>query len=269
MPSLLFAPDLGAPGSALALSREEAHYVARVCRAREGDFAEATDGRGALARLRLLSVGREVRAEVVSVERQDRTMRAWLLCGAPERGRADWLVEKLAELGVERFQPLDCDGAPWPAGAARLERWRRIAIAALRQSRRAHLLEIRPPVSVEVALAGIDAPADRWIGDAGGRVIGVGPTPPGGVGGSASAVPERAAHWTPRVPDPVGPALQVGAIGPSCGFTTGERKCFEAAGFEPIRLADGRLRTETAAVSMAAWWAAGIALTRAASQGSA
>ena len=86
-PSLLFAPDLGAPGTTLALSREEAHYVARVCRAREGDFAEATDGRGTVARLLLRSVAREVRAEVVSVERRDRSFRTWLLCGAPERGR--------------------------------------------------------------------------------------------------------------------------------------------------------------------------------------
>jgi len=267
MPSLLFAPDLGAPGSALALSRDEAHYVARVCRAREGDFAEATDGRGTLARLRLVGVGREVRAEVVSVERRDRPGRTWLWCGAPERGRADWLVEKLAELGVERFQPLDCDGSPWPAGAARLERWRRIAIAALRQSRRPFLLDIRPPVPVEAALAAIDAPADRWLGDADGRVIAVGPAPPGSAGGSA--VPERGADGTPRVPDPAAPDLQVGAIGPSSGFTVAERNCFLAAGFEPIRLADARLRTETAAVSMAAWWAAGNAKGPAASRGSA
>ena len=234
-PSLLFAPDLAAPGSTLALSREEAHYVARVCRAREGDFAEATDGRGTVARLVLRSVAREVRAEVVSVERRDRSFRTWLLCGAPERGRADWLVEKLAELGVERFQPLECDGSPWPTGATRLERWRRIAIAALRQSRRAHLLEIRPPVPIEAALASIEATADRWLGDAAGQP---GPTPG----------PQQSRH-----------PLQVGAIGPSSGFTESERKCFLAAGFEPIRLADARLRTETAAVGMAAWWAAGNA----------
>ena len=231
-PSLLFAPDLGAPGTTLALSREEAHYVARVCRAREGDFAEATDGRGAVARLVLRSVAREVRAEVVSVERRDRSFRTWLLCGAPERGRADWLVEKLAELGVERFQPLECDGSPWPAGATRLERWRRIAIAALRQSRRAHLLEIRPPVPVQAALASIDAPGERWLGDPDG--------PPGPA----------------RRPGRTGHPLEVGAIGPSSGFTEAERKCFLAAGFESIRLADARLRTETAAVGMAAWWAA-------------
>jgi len=29
-----------------------------------------------------------------------------------------------------------------------------------------------------------------------------------------------------------------------------------AAGFVPLRLSDGRLRTETAAISLAAWWAA-------------
>ena len=227
-PSLLYAPDLGASGSVFQLSREEAHYVARVCRARAGDLADATDGRGAVARLRLVSVGADVRAEVVSIERPERKRGTRLWCGAPERGRADWLVEKLAELGVASFQPLECEGAPWPAGAARMERWRRLAIAALRQSRRAFLMEIRPPVSVGEAIQTMEHPAGCWVGDRDGRPAGaaVRPAP-----------------------------FEIGAIGPSGGFRGRERERLDAAGFVPIRLADGRLRTETAAVTLAAWWA--------------
>lgn len=233
-PSLLYAPDLGASGSVLRLAPEEAHYVARVCRARAGDIVEATDGRGSLARLRLTSVGATVSAEVVAVERIERKRRAWLWCGAPERGRADWIVEKLAELGVERFQPLECEGAAWPPGAARSERWKRLAVAALRQSRRAFLLEIRPPVTVEEAIATMERPAVCRVGDPDGRPAGAGPGP-----AARSA------------------ALEIGAIGPSGGFGANERARLEAAGFVPTRLADARLRTETAAVSLAAWWAAG------------
>lgn len=228
-PSLLYAPDLGVLGSSVRLSSEEAHYVARVIRARVGDTADATDGRGALARLRFLSVGPEARAEVISVERAERRRRAWLWCGAPERGRADWLVEKLAELGVERFQPLACEGAPWPAGEARIERWNRLAIAALRQSRRSFLMEVRSPVSVEAALEAIERPASCWVGDPGGRPAGA---------------------------DVHAAGLQILAIGPFGGFRARERGRLEAAEFAPICLADGRLRTETAALSMAAWWAA-------------
>ena len=226
-------PELGASGSALRLAPEEAHYVTRVCRARPGDLVDATDGRGALARLRLTNVGRDAGAEVIAVERRERTRRAWLWCGAPERGRADWMVEKLAELGVERFQPLECDGAPWPAGAARGERWQRLAVAALRQSRRVFLMEIRPAVPLDEALAGMERPAVCRVGDPDGL-------PALGGGPSAGAG-----------------ALEIGAIGPSGGFSAEERARLGAAGFAPTRLADARLRTETAAVSLAAWWAAG------------
>ena len=231
-PSLLHVPDLGASGATLKLPREEAHYVARVCRARAGEIVEATDGRGALARLRLTSVGATVSAEVVSLECSERGCRAVLWCGAPERGRADWLVEKLAELGVARFQPLECEGEPWSEGRARTERWRRLAVAGMRQSRRVFLMEIGSPVSVGDAIEGLERPARRWVGDREGHRPGL-DLPPA--------------------------ALEIGAIGPPSGFGARDRERLEAAGFVPIRLSDGRLRTETAAIGLAAWWAAAAA----------
>ena len=226
-PSLLYLPDLGAAGSQQALPPEEAHYVARVCRARPGDETEATDGRGALARLRLLAVSREVRAEVISVERSERRRMVTLWCGAPERGRADWLVEKLAELGVGRFLPLDCGGESWPAGAARAERWKRLAVAALRQSRRRFLLEILSPMELGAALEAREPGAALWLADSAGG------TPRPGAGAS----------------------IEIGAVGPSGGFRAHEKQRLEAAGFVAVRLADGRLRTETAALSLASWLA--------------
>jgi 16S rRNA (uracil1498-N3)-methyltransferase len=226
-PSLLYLPDLGAAGSKLALPPDEAHYVARVCRARPGDEAEATDGRGALARLRFVAVGREVRAEVISVERSDRRRTVAVWCGAPERGRADWLVEKLAELGVGRFLPLDCEGESWPLGTGRAERWKRLAVAALRQSRRRFLLEIQPPAKVGSALETLEPGGTLWLADPAGG------SPPAGDGADR----------------------EVGVVGPSGGFRASERAQLEAVGFVPIRLADGRLRTETAAVGLASWLA--------------
>ena len=175
-------------------------------------------------------MGATVSAEVVLVERAERGCRTVLWCGAPEGGRADWLVEKLAELGVERFQPVECEGARWPAGAGRSERWRRLAIAALRQSRRAFLVEIRAPVRVEQAIETLEHPAVCVVGDPSG--------------------------CSPHAAAPSGGGLGIGAIGPSGGFSPRERALLTAAGFAPIRLADGLLRTETAAISLAAWWAA-------------
>ena len=226
-PSIVFAPDLGEPGSSLTLSEAESHYLVHVCRARRGDRASATDGRGSLATLRLASTGTPVVAEVESLDRAERTRRAWVWCGAPEGERSDWLVEKLAELGVEVWQPIQSDRGRWRPRAARGERWRRLAIAAMRQSRGRFLMEVRDPVELDTALGRVPSDAGLWVASRDGRRP----------GGTAAEHP-----------------LSVGAIGPAGGFTAAEESRLRDVGFEPICLADGRLRSETAALAWAVWW---------------
>jgi 16S rRNA (uracil1498-N3)-methyltransferase len=227
-PALLYLPGLSGTGTCVELGGPEAHYVARVCRARAGESLEATDGRGLRATLRLLDVRGTVRAEVVAVAHEPQARPGWVLCGAPEGERADWLVEKLAELGVERFQPVDTGRASWRRAAGRRERWERLAIAALRQSRRTHLMAVGEPLPLEGALSDLPAGCGRWLADVeGGRAAHA---------GSGTGMPGT------------------GLIGPSAGLTGEEREMACKSGFVPIRLSDGRLRTETAALAWAVWW---------------
>jgi 16S rRNA (uracil1498-N3)-methyltransferase len=227
-PSFVYVPDLGPAGSSVALSPDEAHYVTRVCRARVGDLVTATDGRGTLGRVRVVALGREVRGEVEAADQAERRRAASVWCGAPEGERVDWLIEKLAELGVQSFQPLDCGRAAWRRAAGRVARWHRLAVAALRQSRGRFLMEVREPAPLGVALAALPRDASCWLAD-----------PVGGEAPAASAAP----------------GLTVGAIGPAAGFEEAEAASLKASGFTPIRLAEGRLRAETAALAWAAWWA--------------
>src|SRR5437660_1230063 len=60
-PSHLYVPELGPSDSIVSLSRDESHYLHRVCRARIGDVATATEGRGCLARDRLVRPDRALR----------------------------------------------------------------------------------------------------------------------------------------------------------------------------------------------------------------
>jgi len=229
-PSHLWVPELTAAGAEVELSSAESHYLTRVCRARAGDRASATDGRGALAELRLERVGARVLATVERLEHCARTREAWVCAGAPEGRRDDWLIEKLAELGVSVFQPVDAERVGWRMSRGTLERWRRLAVAALRQSRRRFLLEVREPATIAELGARLPAGGSRWLAE------------PTGAGGS---VPPR------------GPGVAVAAVGPSSGFTAAERGALAGLDFAPISLSDGRLRTETAAVAWAAWWAQG------------
>ncbi len=228
-PSFLYLPSLGEAGAEIALPDDEAHYVTRVCRARAGERLQATDGRGALAALTLLAVHGTVTVRVESIDRRSPRRSARVLCGVPEGQRADWLVEKLAELGIERLVLVDCARGSWPEAAPRLERLRRVAVAALRQSRRRWLMDTVAPVPLDEAIASVPPEATRWLA------------------AESGTVPPRAASE----------GLAVGAIGPAAGFDPAETDAFALAGFAPIALADGRLRCETAAVAWAGWWAAG------------
>lgn len=231
-PSLLLVEDLPGVGRRATLTEHESHYLTRVCRARIGDRASATDGRGALATVRLVSGGRSAVVEVERLERAEPARQAWVLAGPPEGERGDWMVEKLAELGVVAFQPLDCERGTWGRLAGRTERWRRVAIAALRQSRRRFLLEVRPPLALGEAVTSLPAGGERWLAD-----------PIGPAAGSLRGASQ---------------GLSVGLIGPSAGLSAAERERVIEAGFAPISLSDGRLRTETAAMAWACWWAAPI-----------
>lgn len=221
-PSFVHLPGLAAAAGEIAIGGDEAHYLRRVVRVRPGETLTASDGAGTLADLVVLDAGPEVRVEVRGLRRVPRGAALELWCGAPEGERADWLVEKLGELGVASLRLLDAERGTWDRPARRSDRWERLAVAALRQSRSAYRLAILPPVPLAEALDAAEAGVPSYLADPGGK-----PFRPG-AGGSARA-----------------------AVGPSGGFSAGEIKRLEDNGFLPTRLTAGRLRTETAAVAIA------------------
>jgi 16S rRNA (uracil1498-N3)-methyltransferase len=226
-PSFLYLPELRAQGERFTLEGEEARYLSRVVRAREGEVVTACDGAGFVATLRIERVKPELVLVREAFREHPRPASARILCGAPEGERGDWLVEKLAELGVTDLQPLECERARWPA--ARDARWERLAVAALRQSRAAWRMAIHPAAGLIEAVAAARE-GTRWLAEPDG---------------------EPAASRRPAVDAPV-----VAAVGPAPGFSEAERKVLRGSGFTPVRLADRRLRTETAGVAVAALWAA-------------
>lgn len=229
VPAFVYAPEIAEPGAAIRFGREDSHYLLRVCRVRAGQRFSVTDGRGRVARVVLVGTGTDAAGEVEAVEVVATPPAARLLCGAPEGERADWLVEKLVELGVTDFVPVDCERGPWERFPRRSERLRRVAVAALRQCRRAHLLEIHPVQSLAEAIAAVPPGGERWLASEGADLA----RAPAGQAGPCT-----------------------GVVGPSAGLSESETASCIASGFEPISLAGARLRTETAALAMAAWWAA-------------
>src|SRR5262245_44380160 len=168
-PSFVFLPELASAAHELTLAGDEAHYVTRVVRARAGERVTATDGVGTLATL----VVQAIRPVLVLAVEARRTVPqppgARLLVGAPEGERGDWLVEKLAELGVRELVPTGT-GRARGGRAARHDRWERLTIAALRQSRSPWRMRVLPPVPLSEALAGLERGV-RWLADPAGEPV--------------------------------------------------------------------------------------------------
>ncbi|NQT34336.1 16S rRNA (uracil(1498)-N(3))-methyltransferase [bacterium] len=69
--------------------------------------------------------------------------------GIVKGSRMDGAVEKASELGTETFIPLLTDRTVVKPGAGKVERWRNIALASAKQSRRLQLMGIASPVSLK------------------------------------------------------------------------------------------------------------------------
>jgi RsmE family RNA methyltransferase len=114
-------------------------------------------------------------------------------------------VEKLAELGVTHLHAVDTERAQWPA--RRDERWERLAVAALRQSRSAWRMSIMRTGGLVEAMAAAREKT-RWLADPEGR---------------------------PAAGFPGGEGPAVVAVGPAPGFSDSERKALRGSGFQPVR----------------------------------
>jgi 16S rRNA (uracil1498-N3)-methyltransferase len=229
-PRFVWAEELARPGATLTLADTESRYVARVCRAQPGDSISLTDGRGGWAAGHVETLRPRVVIAIERIEHFVRRRRAILLCGAPEGQRFDWVIEKLAELGVAVIRPVHCRRAAWTESAVRLERWARLARSALQQSLGRFELVIEPPLALEAAVDASSAASMGVLAEPGGQ-------PAGDV-------------HAPSTGD------LIGLVGPADGLTDEEKRLVTARGFHPISLSENRLRTETAAVAWGAWWAA-------------
>jgi 16S rRNA (uracil1498-N3)-methyltransferase len=229
----------------VALPEGEARHIRDVLRMRAGDVIEAFDDAGAVAQAQLVTVGpRGVEVSIGDVASAPVTSIELIVASAVPKGdRADWMIEKLSELGVSRFVPLQTErSVVLPQGRNKAERWTRIATESAKQSRRAGVMRIEPLTTVDDAL--------KVVGDSFGIVLSVDGTPVPIVESLQSAIRD--------------PQSTIALfIGPEGGWTPQELGRFAAAGLTAARLTATILRVETAAVAAAATVAAIIDSRRA------
>lgn len=219
-----------APGP-VGLAGPEAHHLAVVCRVRAGDRVTLFNGDGRQYLALVTEAGkRGVRLEVEAVEQPSRELGYRLAVAAPlPRGdRAQFLVEKLTELGTTRFVPLKT--ARSVVHPREVDKLRRYVIEASKQCGRNVLMEVAPVIDWTEHARRSDLPRTRLLAHPGGEPI-------------ASFRGEDVAC----------------AVGPEGGFTDEEVALAREAGWRIVGLGNRILRIETAALAMVCALASGVA----------
>jgi 16S rRNA (uracil1498-N3)-methyltransferase len=220
-----------ARGEAL-IRGDEHHHLSRVLRLRPGDIVSLFDGAGGGHHAVVEAVGREttrVRLTGADTRPVDPDFRLTLAQAIPHSDRMEWVIQKATELGVERIVPIPAARSvvrPRAGRWERLERWRRVAQEAARQSGRRRVPAVEEPRDWQEFLAA--------------------PSP----SGSARLMLQEAppAGGAPSLHLPEGTHEAWVAVGPEGGWTSEEIDAAARADLRPIHLGPRILRTETAGV---------------------
>ena len=180
---LVTAQDLDS--DQLQLAGDVHRHLIRARRLSAGDAVRFVDGQGRARHGILESFDRKQALFVLGEKAAlfDPSLELELWVASLRRERAAWMVEKATELGVRGIHFLHTRRAPRSFGTAQLERFRRVAVAALEQSHGAFLPRIEGVHSWEALreilgstthrfalLPGADAPLQAATMTAGERI---------------------------------------------------------------------------------------------------
>jgi len=158
-----FVPPGNKSGLFFSFDPSESRHLSKVLRKKAGDLVVIFDGQGGVQKARILNVSNplKVTGEILdspgSPESAPRPCQTLEIFPALIKGpRFEWLIEKLTELGVASIHPVLTERTlvrlqPDQA-EKKLNRWKKIALAASKQSGRSDVPTFLPPVPLEEAL---------------------------------------------------------------------------------------------------------------------
>jgi 16S rRNA (uracil1498-N3)-methyltransferase len=140
-------------GAAVALDREQAHYLVNVLRCKNGDPVLVFNGREGEWRARVEAASRKTAALSVVEQTRPQTVPGDLeyLFAPLKQARLDYLVQKAVELGVSRLVPVLTQHGQ--VARVNLDRVRANAIEAAEQCGILNLPEIAAPIALPRLLA--------------------------------------------------------------------------------------------------------------------
>lgn len=224
----LFVPPGQLGASDVSLTPAQSHYLRSVLRLERGARIELFDGAGARYAAELVDERRlRLGEKIVS---QERRVDVVIVQALAKGEKLDLVVQKATELGATRIVPLASERSvvrlEAGRGAARAERWRRIAQEAARQCGRADVPVVDDPRGWDGVYELLRADPDR-------RGLFLDPE-------ERDLRLSAAARGAPRL---------LVAVGPEGGWTPVERERAREEGLLPVGLGPLVLRTETAGLA--------------------
>lgn len=226
-----FVDPKNVKGDSLVLENEEAHHLSRVKRHKPGDTIWAVDGAEGAYEVQIVSISsKRVECHILQTRRRLGEPRAeiTLVQSLIKGDRFDLVIEKSVEIGVHRIIPLITEKTVMKAGSGKLNRWKRVALGAMKQCGRSVLPEITEPKTMKQVCA-LGANCQY-------RLIAHSDTDP-----SPFEMKIPPSHITPKA---------IALVGPEAGFTDVEIEMALENGFTPVTLGPRRLRAETAGIVM-------------------
>ncbi len=208
------------------ITGEELHHLKKVNRAKKGDKIEVINGKGALyfGNIRSLK-DREAIVEITSEERQAKPSSVITIAPSLTKKKAmNVMVEKLAEMGVDEIRPVIFARTDEKYSSSMLKKWQRIALQSLKVNKKLWPTQIYPPVNLRELIESMQDIQLKILLHVEGEIV-----PPLDICKSVVSV-----------------------IGPPGDFAPEERERLLKKGFIQMKINDSILKTETAAISIAA-----------------
>jgi len=218
----------------MILTDEEAHHLIHVLRGKVDEQIAVMDGRGRQAVVQIAEVSRkEARLTVLrQMSKPPPLVEITLIQALPREQKMDMVIQKATELGARHIVPVVSDQAVVRLkpgeDAGKLERWKKIALSAAKQSGGWWLPEIHPVCPLLDYLAAMPR-FDLWM--------------------TCSLEPDTISLREVLESSRVNHPKSIGfLVGPEGDLTARERAAARNAGARMVSLGSQILRSETAAL---------------------
>lgn len=209
----------------ISFPEEESKHIVKVLRMREGDVFCVTNGKGSLFDAELIDAHPKRAMANLSNQREGYDNRNFklVIAIAPTKlnERTEWFLEKATEIGIDEVKLFASYHSE--RRVANIERFRKIVIAAMKQSVKSNMPVIDEMQSFE-KLVKQDFDGQKFI----------------------AWIDDNVKEQLCDMYDKGANALVL--IGPEGDFSKEEVELAKDNGFVPVSLGEARLRTETAAV---------------------